>query len=340
MHPLFLFVSTLRRRARPLPLPLLAAGLLLFGVFGALLLPAAARADSYPSKPITLVLPFPAGGSFDPIFRALGHAAAKDLGQPVVLMHKPGAGGVTGTAALATGAEADGYTIAVMHNSVIRQPLIAKTTWDPLKDFSYVIGLASLSTGIAVAADARWKTLAELLAEAKAKPGLLSWGNVGAISANRIMAERLAKSAGVKFNMIPFKGGSEAFTSLIGGHLDVYGDPGFGAMATGGKIRLLATMTEARLPRWPNVPTLKELGHDFVVQSNIGLVAPRNLPQPILERLHAAFRKATEDAEYRRVVNDFDLAPALLDPAGYKAYAQAQFQREKAMLDEIGFKPE
>jgi tripartite-type tricarboxylate transporter receptor subunit TctC len=236
--------------------------------------------------------------------------------------------------------EADGYTLALMHNSVIRQPLIAKTPWDPMKDFTYVIGLGSLSTGIAVAADAPWKTLPELLADAKARPGIVSWGNVGAISANRIYAERLARGAGVKFNMIPFKGGSEAFTALIGGHLDVYGDPGFGAMATSGKVRLLATMTEHRLPRWPQVPTLKELGHDLVVQSNVGLVAPKGLPPEITERLHTAFRKATEDADYKRLCNEFDLAPALLDPPAYKAYAQAQFHREKTMLDEIGFKPE
>jgi tripartite-type tricarboxylate transporter receptor subunit TctC len=123
----------------------------------ALLAPWPAGAQAYPSKPIVLVLPFPPGGSFDPILRALGQAAAKELGQPVVLMHKPGAGGVTGTASLATMTEADGYTLAVMHNSVIRQPLMSKTNWDPLKDFTYVIGLASLSTGIAVAADAPWK---------------------------------------------------------------------------------------------------------------------------------------------------------------------------------------
>ena len=319
---------------------LLLSAALWAAAFMAVLMPVPALAQAYPSKPIMLVLSFPPGGSFDPIFRALGNAAAKELGQPVVLVHKPGAGGVTGTAGLATMSEADGYTLAVMHNSVIRQPLIAKTPWDPLKDFTYVIGLASLSTGITVAADAPWKTLADLLADAKARPGLISWGNVGAISANRIYAERLARSAGAKFNMIPFKGGSEAFTALIGGHLDVYGDPGFGAMASAGKVRLLATMTEQRLARWPAVPTLKELGHDFVVQSNVGLVAPRNLPLAITERLHAAFRKAAEDADYKRLSNEFDMAPALLDPAGYKAYAQAQFQREKTMLDEIGFKPE
>jgi len=125
---------------------------------------------------------------------------------------------VTGTAGLATMTEADGYTIALMHNSVIRQPLLMKTAWDPLKDFTYLIGLAGLSTGIVVAADTKWQTLPELLADAKARPGVVSWGNVGAISVNRIVAERLAKSAGARFNMIPFKGGSEAFQALIGYH--------------------------------------------------------------------------------------------------------------------------
>jgi tripartite-type tricarboxylate transporter receptor subunit TctC len=194
-----------------------------------------ARADTFPSKPITLVLPFPPGGSFDPILRALCNAAAQDLGQPIVLMHKPGGGGVTGTATLASMNESDGYTLAVMHNSVIRQPLLMKTAWNPLTDFSYLIGLAGLSTGVAVAADSKWQTLPELLADAKARPGLISWGNVGAISVNRIYAERLAKAAGVRFNMIPFKGGSEAFQALLGHHLDVYADPGFGPMASPAK---------------------------------------------------------------------------------------------------------
>jgi tripartite-type tricarboxylate transporter receptor subunit TctC len=96
----------------------------------------AALASTFPSKPIQLILPFPPGGSFDPVLRALCNAAAQDLGQPIVLMHKPGGGGVTGTASLATMSEADGHTVAVMHNSVIRQPLLMKTAWDPLKDFT------------------------------------------------------------------------------------------------------------------------------------------------------------------------------------------------------------
>jgi tripartite-type tricarboxylate transporter receptor subunit TctC len=299
-----------------------------------------ARADAFPSKPIMLVLPFPPGGSFDPILRALCNVAGQDLGQPIVLMHKPGAGGVTGTASLATMTESDGYTVAVMHNSVIRQPLLMKTAWNPLKDFTYLIGLAGLSTGVTVAADSKWQTLPDLLADAKARPGLISWGNVGAISVNRIYAERLAKAAGARFNMIPFKGGSEAFQALLGHHLDVYGDPGFGPMATSGKVRVLATFTEQRLKRWPQVPTVKELGHDFVIESAIGLVAPKNLDPAIAARLHAAFKKATDDPEYRRMLEEFDMYPHYRSAQTYRAYAEAQLVKEKAMLDESGFKLE
>jgi len=298
------------------------------------------RADTFPSKPITLILPFPPGGSFDPVLRALCNAAAQELGQPIVLMHKPGGGGVTGTASLAAMTEADGYTVALMHNSVIRQPLLMKTPWDPIKDFTYLIGLAGLSTGISVAADSKWQTLPELLADAKARPNLISWGNVGAISVNRIYAERLAKSARISFNMIPFKGGSEAFQGLLGHHLDVYGDPGFGPMAISGRVRVLATFTEQRLKRWPQVPTVKELGHHLVIESPIGLVAPKNLDPAIAARLHAAFKKAMDDPDYRRVLDDFDLYPAYRSGPAYRAYAEAQLAKEKAMLDESGFKPE
>lgn len=312
----------------------------LAGMVAALAAPWPVHAQAFPNRPITLVLPFPPGGSFDPILRALCHAAEKELGQTIVLMHKPGGGGVTGTAGLATMTESDGYTLAVMHNSVIRQPLVMKTPWDPLKDFSYVIGLAGLSTGIVVAADAKWQNLPELLADAKARPGVISWGNVGAISVNRIYAERLAKAAGARFNMIPFKGGSEAFQALLGHHLDVYGDPGFGAMATSGKVRLLATLTAQRLKRWPQVPTVRELGHDLAVESLIGLVAPRNLDPAIAARLHAAFAKASTHPDYLRTLDEFDVYPQVMTGEAYRGYATAQLEREKTLLAESGFKPE
>ena len=142
-----------------------------------------------------------------------------------------------------------------------------------------------------MATDAPWKTLPDLLADAKKRPGAISWGNVGAISINRIYGDRLAKAAGTSFNMVPFKGGSEAFQAVIGRHLDVYGDPGFGAQVQGGKVRLLATFTGERLKRY-NAPTVKELGYDLVIDSPVGLVAPKNLDPKIAARLTAACASA------------------------------------------------
>jgi tripartite-type tricarboxylate transporter receptor subunit TctC len=309
------------------------------GLLVALAAPFVHAADPYPAKPIQLVIPFPPGGSFDPVFRTLAEAASKELGQPIVILNKAGAGGVTGTADLAR-MEPDGYTIAMMHNSVIRFPLIQKASFDPRKDFTYIVGLAGLVTGVTVAADAPWKTMPDLIEDAKKRPGIISWGNVGAISINRIYAERLAKAAGTKFNLVPFKGGNESFTALIGHHLDVYGDPGFGSQVQGGKVRLLATFTDKRLAHYPNVPTIKELGYDLVIESPVGIVAPKNLDPKIAARLQAAFTKAAADPAYLQQLDLFDMQPKLITGEAYAAYARAQYEREQKMLQEIGFKPE
>jgi tripartite-type tricarboxylate transporter receptor subunit TctC len=297
-------------------------------------------AGNFPNKPIQLIFPFPPGGSLDPLFRALCEAAAKELGQPVVMMHKPGAGGVTGTAALAQFNESDGYTLAVMHNSVIRAPLVQKVNFDPLKDFTYLLGLFGLTTGICVAADAPWKTLDDLLADAKKRPGAISWGTVGAISINRIVAERLARMVGTTFNTVPFKGGGEAFTALIGRHLDVYGDPGFGSQVRGGKARLLATFTAERLQAYPGIPTVKELGYDLTIDSPMGLVAPKNLDPAVAARLSSAFSKAATDPTYRSLLELYDMQPQVISGEAYAAYARTAYNRDAKMLSEIGFKIE
>ncbi|MEZ5647060.1 MAG: tripartite tricarboxylate transporter substrate binding protein [Burkholderiaceae bacterium] len=315
---------------------LLAAGL---GSLGLHALPGLA-ATAFPERHITLVLPFPGGGMFDALMRAMGNSAAEELGQPVVLNHKPGAGGVMGTASIAMMNEADGYTLGVMHNSVIRHPHITKVSWDPTRDFTYVLGMAGLTTGIAVAANAPWKTLDDLLADARSRPGQITWGNVGATSANRIYGQRLAKAAGVQFNFIPYKGGAEQIAAVMGGHLDVYGDPGFGASVQGGKFRLLATFTERRLARWQDVPTVRELGHDLVIRSPFGIVAPKGLDPAIAQRLQNALKKGTQSPDYLRLAADYDLEPWVVDGPAYHQYAIEQFAREKQMLDEIGFKPQ
>lgn len=305
----------------------------------ALAAPQVQAADPYPSRPIQLVMPYPPGGAIDSTYRALAEAASRDLGQPVVVINRPGAAGVTGAATLATMNQADGYTISLMHNGVLRAPLLQKLNWDPLKDLTYLTAVAELPVGITVAADAPWQTLAELLADAKKRPGAISWGNAGAISVTRIYGERLARQAGTSFNMVPYKGNNEAFQALIGRHLDVYGDGGFGPQVQGGKARLLATFTRERLKRY-NAPTVRELGYDLVLEAVIGLVAPKNLDPKIATRLGAAFRKAAGDPTFLNQLEQFDMLPHVISGEEYFAYAKTQFQRERQMLQDMGFKPE
>jgi len=300
---------------------------------------AQATADGFPARPITLILPVPPGGIGDLLLRSLADPVAKELGQPVLIVSKAGGGAVPGTASLVTqGIAPDGYTLALMHNGVIRHPLVQKVSWDPLGYFTYIIGLASLSTLVAVRADAPWKTLPELLADTRNRPGLISYGSVGAASANRIAGEHLARVEGGRFNIIPFKGGAEAITALLGGHLDVYGDPGIGPLALSGKVRILATLTDHRIKRLANVPTAKELGYNVAVYSPIGLVGPRGMDPAIATRLHDAFRKAMSDPAVQTILENHDAEPFLMKPGEYHRYAREWFAREKALLPELGFK--
>jgi len=339
MNPKLMSTNRLPPGGRPPNRRQWLAGLSALGLAGLASQGVPARAaERFPSKPIQLVLPFPPGGSFDPVFRSLAEAASRELGQPVLLMHQPGAGGVAGTANLARIAEGDGYTLAVMHNSVIRAPLVQRVNWDPIKDFTYLGGFFGLVTGVCVARDAPWKSFNELMADAKARPGAISWGNVGAISINRITAERMARGAGTSFNMVSFKGGAEAFQALIGRHLDVYADPGFGPQVQGGRARLLAVFLDQRHKSYPDVPTLKELGYPVAIDSPVGLVAPKRLPPDVLQRLHEAFRKAASDPAYLKQLDAFDMLPQLTSPLEYADYARAQFERDQKMLAEIGFK--
>lgn len=292
----------------------------------------------FPRKPIQLVLPFPAGGSFDPIFRTLATAAGKELGQPVVLLHQPGAGGVMGTANVAQMSQADGHTVAVMHNSVIRAPLVQRVKWDPLRDLSYICRLFDMVTGVVVAKDAPWPNLQALMQAAQQQPGHLSWGNIGALSSNRIVAEQLARSQGTSFNMVTFKGASEAFQSLIGRHYDVYGDPGFGAQVEGGRVRLLALFADARMAKYPDVPTVKEQGYNFSIDSPVGLVAPKGLDAGLRDALEQAFVTAARDPAYQQQLALFDMVASVDTGATYARYAQAQLERDRRMLDDIGFK--
>ena len=180
--------------------------------------PAAAWAQAYPAKPVTMVVPWPAGGSTDIVMRAISEAAAKQLGQPIVIDNKPGASGTLGPAVVAATAKPDGYTLAQIPITVMRLPLMQKVTWDARKDFTYIVHLTGYTFGITAKADGPFKTWQDVVAFAKENPGKLSYATPGTGTSLHIGMEQITARAGIQLTHVPFKGGAETNAAVLGGH--------------------------------------------------------------------------------------------------------------------------
>lgn len=298
------------------------------------------HAQGFPNKPITLVVPYGAGGPTDVQMRALAAAAAKDLGQPIVINNMPGVGGTLGPATMARTAAPNGYTVGVVVGSLFRLPHLQKVDYHPLSDFSYIIGLTGYTYGVAVSADAPWKSLAELMADAKRRPGEISVGSSGRATAGHIMIEKLALAAGVKFNFVPYKGASDMMPAMLGRHLDVWADGGFGTGVDAGKLRLLATAGDAREARWPAAPTLKELGYDVVINSPFGLAGPKGMDKAVVQVLHDAFKKAMADPTFLKALEASSQPVMYMSSAEYSKFAAETFERERRFVQELKLKLE
>lgn len=318
-------------------LKLAPASLLLTGAAVALHAPAA-RAQAFPAKPVTLIVPYPAGGATDVQMRALALATSKRLGQPIVIVNQPGVGGTLGPAAMARTASPDGYTISVINAALFRLPHIQRVSYNALTDFTFIMGLNSYVYGVSVAADSRWKRVEDMIAYARANPGKVSIASVGNGTSGHIATERLAKMAGIKVNFVPFKGGADALVALIGGHVDAMIEAGWGAMAESGKVRLLAVALNERLKRWPQVPTLKELGYDIAIQSEVGLAGPKGMPPAVVQALHDAFKASLSDPGYQQALQAESMPNVYLSTAEYRQYAQTQFASDKRFVEELGIR--
>jgi tripartite-type tricarboxylate transporter receptor subunit TctC len=238
--------------------------------------PATAWAQAYPAKPVTMVVPWPAGGSTDIVMRAISEAAAKHLGQPIVIDNKPGASGTLGPAVVAATAKPDGYTLAQIPITVMRLPLMQKVTWDARKDFTYVVHLTGYTFGITAKADGPFKTWQDVVAFAKENPGKVTYATPGTGTSLHIGMEQIAARAGIQMTHVPFKGGAETNAAVLGGHTSLQADStGWKPLVEGGQLRLLAIWTGERSKVWPDTPTLKELGYPFVFDSPFGIAGPR-----------------------------------------------------------------
>lgn len=295
-----------------------------------------ARAQAFPARPIKLVIAFPAGGPTDITMRSLADNASRALGQTVVIENKPGAGGTLPAQLLQTSAP-DGYTIAQIPLGVFRLPYTTKINWDPVKDISYVINVTGYAFGLVVPADSPLKNWNDFVAYAKANPGKLSYGSTGTLTSPHLTIERIAQKLGLQLNHIPYKGSADLMQAIVGGHLMAAADStGFAPQVESGKLRVLNTWGEQRLAKFPDAPTLKELGLDIVQNSPFGIGAPRGTPPDVVRKLHDAFKKSMEEPSYVQALARYDMLPMYMNSANYTRFAQDTFSTEKALLDKLG----
>jgi tripartite-type tricarboxylate transporter receptor subunit TctC len=295
-----------------------------------------AQPAAFPSRPIKLVIAFPAGGPTDITMRQLADNASKILGQTVIIENKPGAGGTLPAQQL-QGAQADGYTVAQIPLGVFRLPYTTKISWDPVKDISYVINVTGYAFGVVVPTDSPLKTWADFVAYAKANPGKLSYGSTGTLTSPHLTMELIAQKLNLDLLHVPYKGSADLMQSILGGNIMAAADStGFAPQVEAGKLRVLNTWGDQRLARFPDAPTLKELGLDIVQTSPFGIGAPKGTPPAVVKRLHDAFKQAMEEPSYAQALGKYDMLPMYMSTASYSKFAQDTFAKEKALVEKLG----
>ena len=292
--------------------------------------------QGFPNRAITLIVPYSAGGGTDIVMRKLAEVLGRQLGVSIVVENKVGAGGTIGPASLLN-ARPDGYTIAQMPITVFRYPHMQKVSWDPFKDFSWIVGVTGYTFGVVVRADSPWKTWAEFIAYAKANPDKVTYGTPGLGTSLHMTMEEIAIKEGVKWIHVPFKGNADAATALMGGHITASADStGWAEQIQSGRFRLLVTWGAERTHRWPEVPTLKELGYNIISNSPYGLAGPKNMDPAVVKIIHDAVKKAIEDPLYQKTLERLDQENFYLSTEEYARHVKIWFDEEKANVARIG----
>ena len=299
-----------------------------------------AFAQSFPTRPVTLIVPWPAGGTTDVGMRALATATEKHLGQPIVVENRSGGSGTLAPGQMAATAKPDGYTIAQIPITIFRFPFMTKTTFDPTIDFTYIIGISGYTFGVVVRDDAPWKTFQELAADAKANPGKINYGTPGVGTSLHITMEQIAKQQGIKWTHVPFKGNAEAMNALLGGHIHAVADSsGWAPLVNAGRFRLLVTWGATRTRNWPDVPTLREIGIDMVSNSPFGIAGPKGMEPATVKVLHDAFKKGLEEPAYAATMAKLDQEMFYLSSEDYRKFALQQIEEARRFIAELGLGP-
>jgi tripartite-type tricarboxylate transporter receptor subunit TctC len=295
-----------------------------------------ADAAAWPIKPVTLIVPWPAGGGTDLTVRVLAEEASARLGQPVIVANRPGAAG-TMVAPLLKAALADGHTIGQLPVTVFRHALMNRVAWNPVTDLAPILQVSGTTFGLLVPASSHWRTVADLLEWAAAHPGELLLGSTGIGSTPHLAMEELLLDHGIRYTHVPYKGTADQMLALASGAIMAgMNSTGFAPWVEQGKLRLLALTGERRSQRWPAVPTLRELGFRHAVHhSPWGLAAPAATPAVAIEILHQAFRQALFTPRHLAELERYDQEAAYLGPADYRLALAGTVARERRLLERM-----
>ncbi len=298
---------------------------------------ASAFAQAYPNKPITLIVPWPPGGSTDRHLRTLAELAGKHLGQQVVVTNQPGGGGTSGPGNMALNARPDGYTIAQFPMGMLRIPHMQKTPWDPLKDFSFILGVSGYTFGFVVKSESPHKSFNDYVEAARKEPGKIDYGSTGNGTSPHLLLAELGGNAKVDLNHIPFKGNADLMQALLGGHVMAASDAsGWDKFVDAGQMRLLVTFGDRRTKRWPQVPTARELGYNVVGNSPYGLVGPKGMDPAVVKTLHDAFKKAMDDPKHLELLDQLNQDMWYRSGEDYQAWARETYAKDKGLIDKLG----
>ncbi|MEZ5850170.1 MAG: tripartite tricarboxylate transporter substrate binding protein [Hyphomicrobiaceae bacterium] len=298
----------------------------------------ASLAESFPTKPVTLIIPWPAGGATDVVSRAMADAASKHLGQPIVVENKAGGSGTFGAVALKT-AKPDGYTIAQLPITVFRFPVMKgkKVSWDPFADFTYIVHMTGYTFAIGTKADSKFKTWKDVISYAKANPGKLTYATPGAGTSLHIGMELISAHDGISATHVPFKGGAETTAALVGGHVDISVEGTSQLpLVEAGRIRLLMVWTAKRVPRWPDVPSLRDLNYPWTFDSPWGFAGPKGMDPAVVQKLHDAFKKSLADPKVKAVMDKHLMAENYAGPKDYEALVKKITAFEAEGVKRIG----
>jgi tripartite-type tricarboxylate transporter receptor subunit TctC len=299
---------------------------------------AAAQEPPYPQRGnIEITVLFPAGTSADVTARLLAEGMSKQLGQTVLVVNRPGAGGAIGYKHVAS-QKADGYALVWNSNSISTTYHSGQLAFD-YKAFDPVARVLVESPVVAVRGDAKWKTLGDLMADAKARPGIITVGNSGIGSHTHISSVALFHAAGVKIVDVPYAA-AQVVPNLLGGHVDVLVQlPGaLAAQVTAGNVRLLAAMTPARDPALPDVPTAKEQGIDVSLEAWRGIAVPRGTPAPVIAALESAIRQTAESQDFARSAEKLGVRPAFMPAAAFGEVIAKEDAQLAQLMSLIGLK--